>query len=174
MRLGVSPTSRVYVELRATGLLKAVGHDPTLVARPEPGTIEATEGTLDLPVALTFPVDAFEMPLDVGPSDREKMRDNMRSREVLDADRHPRVEARGRYLGTLEGGRFEGELVVRGNARPLALDLRVAREGSEYALSGTWEGRLNDLGVKPFKALLGALRLEDWVRLRCDLRLTPA
>ena len=36
--------------------------------------------------------------------------------------------------------------------------------------TGTWEGRLTELGIKPFKALLGAIKLDDWVSLRVDAR----
>ena len=39
---------------------------------------------------------------------------------------------------------------------------------------GAWEGRLTDLGIKPFKALLGALKLEDWIRLRLEASLVRA
>jgi len=54
------------------------------------------------------------------------------------------------------------------------MDLTVASEGRAFLVTGAWEGRLTDLGVKPFRALLGALRLEDWIRLRVEARLSPA
>ena len=50
------------------------------------------------------------------------------------------------------------------------MDVRIARDGTTLAATGTWEGRLTDLGIKPFKALMGALRLQDWVRLTLDGR----
>ena len=43
MRLELSADSRVLIELRATGLLRAVGHDPILVARAEPLVLEVPE-----------------------------------------------------------------------------------------------------------------------------------
>jgi hypothetical protein len=36
--------------------------------------------------------------------------------------------------------------------------------------TGAWEGRLTDLGIRPFKALLGAIKLEDWIAVRLDAR----
>jgi hypothetical protein len=47
-------------------------------------------------------------------------------------------------------------------------------EGDVTVVTGTWESTLNALGIKPFKALLGALKLEDWVRLRVEAKLRQA
>ena len=171
MRLELSAASRITIELRATGLLKVVGHDPTLVAHPEPVSFELGEGEIDVPVEVRFSAARIEMPADLGASDREKMRENMLGRDVLDASRHPRVELRGRYRGTIESGRLEGDLVLRGSPRRIGMDVRVARDDTTLIVTGIWEGRLVDLGIKPFKALMGALRLEDWIRIRLDARL---
>jgi hypothetical protein len=54
------------------------------------------------------------------------------------------------------------------------MTVRVARDGERLTASARWDGKLTDLGVKPFKALLGALRLEDRVVLRLEARLLPA
>jgi hypothetical protein len=170
MRLELSPDSRVLVDLEATGLLRAVGHDPTLTARPRPATIDTDGGD----VALVFRVRDVEPPADLSPSDREKMLDNLRSREVLDAERFPEVEVRGRYEGTMEGGTLAADVVVRGAPHRIRVPLRAAAEDGGYAVTGTWEGTLTDLGIKPFKALLGALKLKDWIRLRVDARLTAS
>jgi polyisoprenoid-binding protein YceI len=160
----------VLIELRATGLLRAVGHDPILVARAEPLVLEVPEGEIDAPLEARFRVDAIEPPADIDASDREKMRDNMRGRDVLDAARFPTVALRGRYKGNVERGRLEGELEIRGKAHRVAMDVSVTREWDVLVATGAWEGRLTELGIKPFRALLGALRLEDWVRLRIDAR----
>jgi len=163
----------VLVDLRATGLLRAVGHDPTLAARPDPVAIEVEGETLDVPLTVRFPATSIEPPRDIPSSDREKMRENLLGRDVLDANRHPAVEFRGRYSGTLDAGRLAGDLSIRGALRRLEMPVSIRREGDAFVATGTWEGRLTDLGVKPFKALLGALKLEDWARLRLDARLGP-
>ncbi len=174
MRFALSLTSRVLVELRATGLLRAVGHDPTLVARPEPAEIDVGSGPVDASVDVRFLAERIEIPAELSASDRARMRDNLLSRDVLDASRHAHVELRARYRGTTEQGRLEGSLVVRGVARPITMDVRATADGSSLRVTGAWEGRLTDLGIKPFKALMGALRLEDWIRLRLDAQLAPA
>jgi polyisoprenoid-binding protein YceI len=166
MRFELSPDSRVYIDLRATGLLRAVGHDPTLAARPEAASVDLGDGQ----VAVRFEVAKIEPQGDVSDSDRHKMMENMRSDEVLDARRFPFIELRGRYEGTADGGQLRGELNVRGQPHRIALPVRAKKQWDVIVATGTWEGRLTELGIKPFKALLGALKLENWIRLRMEAR----
>jgi hypothetical protein len=175
-RYALSPDSRVLVDLRATGLLRALGHNPTLVARPEPITLEVAEGdagTTTATMALRFPVSRIDPPEDISRDDRDKMRANMQTEEVLDAARFPAVEVTARWRGTTESGRLDVEATVRGGTHALSMDVVVQRTGDDLVGRGAWEGRLTDLGIKPFRALMGALKLEDWVRLRLEARLKP-
>jgi hypothetical protein len=167
MRFELSPDSRVFIDLRATGLLRAVGHDPTLSARPEAAAVDLDDGQ----VTLRFRVADIEPQGDMTESDRRKMIDNMRSVEVLDAGRFPVVEVRARYEGTAEGGELRGELVVRGQPHRVTVAMKSTKQWDVVVAAGTWEGKLTDLGIKPFKALLGALKLENWIRLRIEARL---
>lgn len=166
MRFELSPDSRVFIDLRATGLLRAVGHDPTLSARPEPTSLDLEDGE----VVVRFQVADIEPQGDLTESDRRKMTDNMRSAEVLDAQRFPVIEVRARYEGTAEGGELRGELVVRGQPRRFAATVRATKQWDVIVAAATWEAKLTDLGIKPFKALLGALKLENWIRLRMEAR----
>jgi polyisoprenoid-binding protein YceI len=173
MRLVLAADSRVLIDLRAAGLLGAVGHDPTLSAAPASFAVEVPESSsdeLDIAVEARVRVDAIEPPADMSASDRAQMRDNLRGVDVLDAARWPSVDFRGRFAGTLERGRLAGTLVVRGSPRPVAIDVTISRRGSEAVAEGDWSGSLTELGIKPFRALLGALKLKDWVRLRLRLR----
>ncbi len=174
MRLRLLDGSRVLLDLRASGVLRALAHSPTLTARPERVGVDL-EGNLAAAsiaatVAASFRADRIETPPELSASDGEKMRENLRGREVLDAARFPTVDFTGRYEGTLDAGALTGELRVRGAGRRVAIPTRTAREGSSLSVTGAWEGRLHDLGIKPFKALLGAIKLEDWIRVRIEAR----
>jgi polyisoprenoid-binding protein YceI len=170
MRLRLSPDSRVYVDLRATGVLKALAHSPTLVARPDVLDVVADGDALDVTLEARVPASAIDPPGDVPASDRDKMRENFLGPQVLDARRFPTLVFRGRYEGSLAGGTLTGQLDVRGAQRRMAIPVTVARRDEQRVATGAWEGKLTDLGVAPFKALLGAIRLEDWIRLRLDAR----
>jgi hypothetical protein len=166
MRFELSTDSRVFVDLRAAGLLKAVGHDATLSARPEAATIDPDDGR----VVVKFPVRAIEPPPNMPEPDQQKMMDNLRGVDVLDAKRFPVVELRAHYEGTVDGGELRGELLVRGQPRLIAMTVSTTRQWDILVATGVWEGTLGELGIKPFKALWGALRLEDWIRLRLEAR----
>jgi hypothetical protein len=175
MRLELSPETRVLIDLRATGLLRAIGHDPTLTARPERQQIDIGEApTIEAPIDVRFQARAIEPPKDIPPADRERMRENMCGREVLDVSRFPTIELHGRYVGTRERGMLSGDLYVRGAPRRLSVPIQVLWSEGPILARGAWEGRLTDLGIKPFKALLGALKLEDWIRLRLEASLVRA
>jgi len=143
MRFELSPDSRVFIDLRATGLLRAVGHDPTFSARPEPASLDLEDGQ----VTLRFQVADIEPKGDLSESDRQKMMDNMRGAEVLDAGRFPVIELRARYEGTAEGGELRGELVVRGQPHRVAVTLQATKQWDVVVAAGTWEGKLTDLGI---------------------------
>lgn len=175
-RYALSPDSRVLVDLRATGLLRALGHNPTLVAHPNAAMIEAVaaEGETRATLALRFPVARIALPEDISRDDRDKMRANMEASEVLDAARFPVVDVAARWQGTTESGRLDVDATVRGRTHTLAMNIVLEPVGVEIVARGAWEGRLTDLGIKPFRALMGALKLEDWIRLRLDARLSPS
>jgi hypothetical protein len=168
--------SRVLVDVRSKGLVSALDHAITFTASPAPFTIRgvsgvgsttaAESGALDVEVMVRVPVSSFEPPADVSRFDRDKMTDNLRGKDVLDMARFPSLVFRGRYTGTFAEGTLAGDLEVRGEARSVALDVKVSRTGDVLRAEGAWQGTLRDLGIKPFKALFGALKLEDWVRIR--------
>ena len=68
-----------------------------------------------------------------------------------------------------EGGELRGELVVRGQPHRFAVPLRSTAQWDIVVAAGTWEGKLTDLGIKPFAALFGAPN--DW-RLEAGGKLT--
>lgn len=173
MRLSLQDGSRVLIDLRATGLLRAVAHSPTLTAHPERVTVDFGEPSSEAneaAVEASFRADAIEAPADIPAADRAKMADNLRGREVLDAARFPTIDFRGRYAGSMDAGTLSGELRVRSVARPVSMSIRVAQSAGVLVATGAWEGRLTELGIRPFKALLGAIKLEDWIALRLEAR----
>jgi hypothetical protein len=182
VRFELSPASRVFIDLRASGLLRAVGHDPTLAVAVPTLAIDLAASALaggpaaagvDIPLEARIPVGTIEPPDDLSAGDRIQMRDNLRGPEVLYASRWPTLAFRGRYRGTLSRGTLAGDVVVRGESLPIMFDVTVSREGAALVAAGAWEGTLTALGITPFKALLGALKLKDWIRVRLQLRWSP-
>ena len=174
MRFCCTPDSRVFVDLRATGVLKALAHSPTLVAKPEPFEVVADGDRFESSIEVIVHASAIEPPADLSSRDRDKLRENLLGPQVLDAQRFPVLVFHGIFAGSVAGGTLGGTLEVRGEARSVSIAVRVARRDDVVTATGAWEGRLTELGVTPFKALLGAIRLEDWIRIRLDARFVDA
>src|SRR5688572_17910177 len=91
-------------------------------------------------------------------------------REILHTDSHPEARLRARVTAAAEHGpaarKLAGTFELVGSSRAIELVVH-ARDGR---LRGDVELRPSDWGIKPYRALLGAIRLADRVRVRFDLR----
>jgi hypothetical protein len=99
---------------------------------------------------------------ELGERDRNKIQDNIRG-EVLHTQKHPRIEFRGHI--ELPQLRVVGELSLAGVRRPLTIMATRDRD----RVRATVNLRPSDFGIEPFKALGGAIRLQDRVKVELDL-----
>jgi polyisoprenoid-binding protein YceI len=89
---------------------------------------------------------------------------------LLRADKHPRATFTSTSVsGATDGGSMQGTLTVGGQSTPVTI---------EVTGGGTWHGstsvRQSAFGITPHKALLGALKVADEVRIDVDVDLvTP-
>lgn len=153
------------------GLLSRVAHDLRLqvqrftiaqigdevVAELEPGSI-VVEGVMN--------GTRFD-PRGLGDRDRAKIGETIRG-QILQVRAHPKIVFRGALSGgTGVGGRIrvDGTLELLGVRR--ALSLVAVREGERIRGSVTLTP--SGFGIRPYKALAGAIRLQDRVRVDVDL-----
>lgn len=118
----------------------------------------------------------------LGPRDRSKITQTIRT-DILRTRQHPNIEFRGRLElpelsgrdrpreqssgrpGPAEPLRCVGELWLMGVRRPLTILAR--REGTRVRAS--FDVQPSDFGIAPYKALAGAIRLQDRARVELDL-----
>ncbi len=155
------------------GVLSAVAHDLKLrvgrffldvEGQGEAQTIEARfeVGSIEVVCAMR---GEEEQPSTLGESDRRKIEQLLRG-EVLGGDKHPEVRFRSTAVRREgEGFRIEGELSVRGATRAIVAQSRpvAGRQQAEITLNQP------DFGIKPYSAMLGALRIRPEVRVRVSL-----
>lgn len=100
----------------------------------------------------------------LGDKDRRDILGNVHDK-ILDTRRHPEVRFEGRFAG----GRVSGQLELKGQRGPVdfALDRAGERLRGEVTLTPS------RFGIAPFKALLGAIKLQDRVVIRVDLPAAP-
>ena len=91
------------------------------------------------------------------PKDRAEIERTTRE-EVLQVARHPHITFSGRDAG----GALTGELTLRGVTRPLSARWRA--EGGRRVAEVSLDQR--DFGIRPYQAMMGALKVQRAVRVR--------
>ncbi|MEV5747966.1 YceI family protein [Actinoallomurus sp. NPDC052308] len=160
-----------------SGVGRKVGHDLTIEVTRWSG--EAAVDPTD-PASLSVNVDAEVDSLRVREgtggvkpltdSDRAEIEKNAREK-ILHAGAHPLITFRSSGAqGTPESFTLTGELTIMGRTRPLTVRGGVADDrvrGRATVVQTQW-------GIKPYSALLGALKLADEVEVEFDLALRAA
>ena len=97
--------------------------------------------------------------------DRKDIKENI-DKKVLKTDKFPeitfsssRVETKGADKVTVHG-----DVTIMGTARPASMDITLA--GTKA--TGTMTLKQSDWGIKPFSALMGALKLADVLEVRVE------
>lgn len=144
------------------GLLARVGHDLRLSARRFAVGREGDHFVVRVP-AEALAVDGAMKDGRLEPmsdKDRHDIEAAMRD-EVLQARLYPSIQFRGEILGS----HVSGELTLHGQTHPLSVPIVAATE----RVRGEVEFAPSRWGIHPYRALLGALRLEDRVGVAFDV-----
>jgi polyisoprenoid-binding protein YceI len=171
-------TIRVY----RGGALASAGHNHVIASHDLSGTIyvppEVLQSSFEVhvPVA-TLTVDeaalrtqqpAAEFPADVYESAKEGTRRNMLGEALLDAQHNPEIVLRSLQLTATDSAAVLAhvESSVRGQLRTFTVPVRYRLGGNgTLEVSGEFPLRQTDLGLTPFSALLGALQVQDEMRM---------
>jgi len=171
------------------GALASAGHNHVIACHDLSGTIYVPPALRDssfevhVPVA-TLTVDeaalraqqpAAEFPADVSESAKEGTRHNMLGEALLDAQHSPEIVLRSLQITAASGadaaadsGTVQAQVQssVRGQLRTFTVPVRyrVAGDGALEA-SGEFPLRQSELGLTPFSAMLGALQVQDEMRI---------
>jgi len=158
-----------------------------------PADVLRSSFEVHIPVA-SFTVDEAQLrlqehspdfPPDVPDAAREGTRRNMLGEALLDAERNPQIVLRAVRLesagqpapgaGSETAGEAGGEAravlarvqtTVRGEQRTISVPVRYQFTAGALIASGEAPLRQSDLGLTPFSALLGALQVQDEMRVR--------
>ncbi len=182
--------SLLTIQVYRGGPLAKAGHNHVIASHDLAGTIYVpsdplrTTFEIHLPLA-SLSVDEMALRAQAGQdfqgavpdSAREGTRRNMLGPALLNAQSFPQIVLRSQ---SIESGGAPGDLVVRLEAEvreaphvlsvPIHYDLQPAR----VTISGEWPVRQTDLGLTPFSAMLGALQVEDEMRVKFRIVAHPA
>jgi len=178
----VAQESLLTILVYRGGTLASAGHNHVIASHDLGGTVYVPADPmrasfeLHLPVA-TLTVDeaalraqqvSADFPADVSESARAGTRRNMLGAALLDAEHSPEIVLRAlRMEKTADAGGMLARLqcVLRGEVRTLAVPVRYQRSADELIVSGALALRQTDLGLTPFSAMLGALQVQDEMRV---------
>jgi polyisoprenoid-binding protein YceI len=167
-RIGREDGSLVVKTYRE-GLAAKAGHDLVIDVTRWEATIDAAAGTVEL-TADPRSLEVREGVRGVKPltdRDRGEIRKNIDDK-VLGGQP---IEFRSSAVRIPDGpGRLtvEGELTMAGSTRPVAAQLDVGGDGR---VTGTIALTQSAWGIKPYRGLMGALKVRDDVEIVVDVRL---
>ena len=167
--------STFTVRAFATGLLSALGHDPT-IALPEfdgeiflnPDAVEQSSLRMVIHSASLTDTD------DISGKDREEINRRMHE-EVLESDSFPDIVyecSRGSASKTGEGQYWvglNGDLTLHGVKRAQPVSAHVSVNGSLLRAMGEFSVRQSDYEIRPVSALGGAVKLKDEIKLSFNI-----
>lgn len=187
-RYTVDPAaSDIHWRVYSAGLLSGLGHNHVISTGSFSGSAElantpqASRFELVIPVS-TLVVDDPALRRRYGGDFSDQpiaqaiagTRANMLSGSLLDASRHPRIRVSGSAL--FAAGESEQDLLLdakvelAGRSMPMRLPVRVTLDGSALRASGHFTLSHQQLGLTPFSAAMGALKVAQKIDFTYDIR----
>jgi polyisoprenoid-binding protein YceI len=178
--------SLLIIRVYRAGTLASAGHNHVIACHALGGTLYvpaellASSFEVRVPVAeLTVDEESLraaehspDFPPQVPDSAREGTRRNMLGATLLDAEHYPQIELRA--LGLTSGAPAPDgtaavlariEVTLKGQAHRISVPVSYSRSGGTVIASGSTALKQSELGLTPFSALLGALQVQDEMRL---------
>jgi polyisoprenoid-binding protein YceI len=170
-----SRQSRLVVKAFASGMLASFGHNPTLALRDFEGEARFTPDSPD-DAALQFRVRpaAFDVTGDVKASDRRDIERETKE-NVLETERFPDVVFESKHVSAnkaAEGSyrvEVSGSRNLHGVTRETNVPALVSVLGDTLRAYGEVPIRQTDFGIRPVKAMGGALKVKDEVKLTFEI-----
>ncbi len=158
------------------GVAAKMGHDLVLEVTRWSGKADiVAESPAGSSVQLTMDPTSLEIidakggikPL--GEKDHADIKKNINDKVLL-TSRNPEVTFQSTEVsGTAPNIKVKGNLTLVGKSQPVTLDVRV--DESSGRASGKTTLQQSSFGIKPFSALLGALKVKDSVDIQFDIKI---
>ncbi len=163
--------SRFTVQTFASGLLSAMGHNPTLAVGNFSGGVDfSVEDLKASGFRLTIQSASLSVQDDISDKDRSEI-ERLTKQQVLETEKYPQIiyDAPEVTITQLEAALYSaslsGSLSCHGVTRPQAVKARIAVFGEMLRASGDFTLRQSDYQIKPFSFGGGALKLKDEIKV---------
>lgn len=172
--------TNIRILVYRAGLLKGLGHNHIVSISNIGGAIVLGSVPSESMVQLSFPVtnlvvddaelrseEGAEFSAEVSQKDKDGTRKNMLGRKLLNAANFPDIYIVSSDIsGQWSDLKVDAEVTIRGLSQNISFPVSLELNGDEIVASGELVVTHEDLGLKPFKAALGTLRVRDELLLR--------
>ncbi len=176
--------SSVRILVYRAGLLGKLGHNHVVSLRAMQGCVLRREPIHESQLLIRFAVQNLlvdedaerraagdDFPGSVADKDIRGTRLNMLGTKLLDADQNPEILVYANGLtGQLPALQLNGRIRILQKDFALELPLQVTDAEGHLVASGERQLTHSELGLQPFRAAFGALRVADEIQLRYRIR----
>lgn len=170
-----SRASKFTVQAFATGILSAMGHNPTIAINRFTGEVDFSPETLNSK-GFKLSIDAASLTVqdDISDKDRREI-ERIMNEQVLETTSYPTIfyQSLAVQITKLEESLYlaalNGTLNFHGVIRNQPLTARIAVFGEMLRASGDFTLRQSDYQVKPVVVAGGALKLKDELRFSFEI-----
>ena len=170
-----SRSSRLTVRAFVTGMLAAMGHNPTIGIRDFSGEMKFNPEKLEAgSLRIVAKSSSLSVQDDIIAKDLREM-ERLMNQEVLETAKYPEIVyesptvAITKMADTLYSATLKGNLTLHGVSRSQPIDVRIALIGSMLRASGDFSLSQTDYGIKPVSVAGGALKLKDELRFSFEI-----
>lgn len=167
--------SRFTVQAFATGVLAAMGHNPTIGIRTFTGEVDFDPNALHAGgLHLAIQPASLSVMDDVSEKDRSEMERLMKG-DVLQIEKYPEIRFDASQItvtrldDALYKAALDGELQFHGVTRKQAITVRVAMLGSMLRGSGEFMLKQSDYQIKPVSVAGGILKVKDELKFSFEM-----
>jgi polyisoprenoid-binding protein YceI len=182
-----SEESLLAVLVYRGGAMARAGHNHVVASHNLSGTAwvadDITRSSFEIRVPVNdLVVDEAQLRLQEGPefapevpeSAKQGTRTNMLGTALLDGAQYPEILLQSERLQKTEAGlEAQVRVTVHGQVRSLVVPLTYELAGEELHAQGQLALKQSDLGLAPFSALGGALRVQDEIQVKFRLLARP-
>ena len=168
------------------GALAKAGHNHVIASHDMTGTVYVPDDPSRATFEVHLPVDQLtvdepelrakegpDFPTEVPDSAKEGTRRNMLSEALLNGAQYPDIILVGQRIETAAAAgsatKADVQVTIRGQTHSLSVPVTYVFESSRLVVSGELPIKQSDLGLTPFSAMLGALQVQDELRVRFRL-----
>ncbi|MEM7278945.1 MAG: YceI family protein [Pseudomonadota bacterium] len=184
-RYSIDPAlSSIHIHAFPDGPLAKFGHNHLIAVNQLEGELSLSDPLEASQLSLSFLVaemsvddpalrkDAGEMFQALVPQkDRDGTRTNMLSPNLLNGERYPRIAVQShRISGTWPNLTAELSVSIAGTTQRLTVDANLKRSGNGIEISSAFAVTHAEIGLQPFSAMLGALKVRDTLDIELHIR----